>query len=380
MALDGLVDSSQYPSRHPSKAKTYNRMKLFTGLVSSAISVAFLCALVMTNGSIVLEEWAADWSNSAIGRVALFGVILGLMQMVVTVPLRFYTGYGIEHRFGLSRQSLGQWAWENTKAMILGGTIGLSFLLLLYVCILEFGLFWWGPVGILWFVASILVARVAPVILFPLFYDFTPLEEGRLKERILEVCLKARVHVEGVFSFNLSKNTTKVNAGFAGLGRSRRIILGDTLLKEFSEEEIETVFAHEVGHYAGRHIVRSLIVEGIMTMGGLAMAASLYSSSIEWFGFETISQLAALPLVILWIAVLGMVTRPIGNLVSRHFERQADEFAVRSTGKTEAFVSALRKLAVTNLADPTPHPLVEFFFYSHPSLDRRIRAVQALRS
>jgi STE24 endopeptidase len=220
------------------------------------------------------------------------------------------------------------------------------------------------------------LVRIAPVLIMPLFYRFTPLVDGTLKERILRLCESAGVRVEGIFSFNLSKNTRKANAAFTGIGRSRRIILGDTLVRNFSEEEIETVFAHELGHYRFGHIRAGIVTGTLSTFAGLYIASRLYEWSAAALHFPSMTDLAALPLLAIWLSLFGLLTSPLGNMISRHHERQADAYAVHTTGKRDAFVAALRKLSDMNLADPAPHPLVEFLFYSHPPIAKRIRALE----
>jgi STE24 endopeptidase len=149
-------------------------------------------------------------------------------------------------------------------------------------------------------------------------------------------------------------------------------------MKDFSEEEIETVFAHELGHYKRKHILVGIAIGTLSTFVGLFIAARLYEWSLEWFGFRSPTEIAALPLLALWLTLFGVVTAPLGNMLSRRHERQADAYAVQTTANRTAFVSALRKLAVMNLVDTEPHPLVEWMFYSHPSIAKRINMVEAL--
>ncbi|MBI4535946.1 MAG: M48 family metallopeptidase, partial [Ignavibacteriae bacterium] len=299
---------------------------------------------------------------------------------ILTLPLGYYSGYLVEHRYNLSNQTFGRWAWERMKGTLVSLPLIVAVLVVLYFCLRTYGLWWWLPVSIVLTFFSVVLARLAPMLIMPLFYKFTPLPDGRLKERITTLCADAGVRILGIFSFNLSKNTKKANAGFTGIGRSKRIILGDTLMKDFSEEEIETVFAHELGHYTHRHILIGMLIGVISTFAGLYVAAQCYTWSLEWFGFSSITNLAALPLLALWLALFGLVTAPLGNIISRKHERQADAYAVTTTRNRSAFVSALRKLAATNLADPQPHPLIEFLFYSHPSITRRIALIEHLET
>jgi STE24 endopeptidase len=258
--------------------------------------------------------------------------------------------------------------------------IVIGVLLFLYYCLSIYGPLWWLPVSVGLTFLSVVLARIAPVIILPLFYKLTPLEDATLKERILNLCASAGVKIEGIFSFNLSKNTKKANAAFTGIGKAKRIMLGDTLIKEFNEDEIETVFAHELGHYTRHHIRTGIIISIVSTFLGLFITSLCYSWSLDQLGFSSAAELAALPLLALWLSIFGLVTSPLGNMISRRHERQADTYAIRKTEKKEAFISALRKLASMNLADPEPHPLVEFLFYSHPSIAKRISMIDAIGS
>jgi STE24 endopeptidase len=251
-------------------------------------------------------------------------------------------------------------------------------ILLLWYCLSSWGSWWWLPLGIGITVISTVLARIAPIVILPLFYTMTPLDPGPVRDRVLDLCSRLGVAAEGVFTFNLSKNTRKANAGFAGIGKSRRIILGDTLVGSFADDEIEAVFAHELGHYHHHHILIGMIVGAVSTFTGLFVASLLYSWSLQKFGYSGLTDLGALPLLVLWLALFGLVTGPLGNLLSRYHERQADAFAVEVTNNPRAFVSALKRLAACNLADPDPHPLVEFLFYSHPSISRRTRFLESL--
>jgi STE24 endopeptidase len=362
----------------PGRAKTYHRIKLLAGISSSVLSFALILFIVASHLSGEIEFLARSLFSNDYGALLLFALCIGLLQSLTTLPISFYAGYIIEHRYELSNQSLGRWAWERLKGMLVAMPLLLAVLMFLYYSLVTYRELWWLPLAIVLTLASVVLARVAPVLLMPLFYKFTPLSDGSLKERILALCRKTGLSVNGVFLFNLSKNTKKANAGFTGIGKSKRIILGDTLVNEFSEEEIETVFAHELGHYKHRHIMTGIVVSMLSTFVGLFLTAHVYAWSMRWFGFTSISEMAALPLLALWLSVYGLVTSPIGNMISRRHERQADAYAVRNTGNTAAFVAALRKLASMNLADPEPHPLVEFLFYSHPSIARRIAAVESI--
>ncbi|HEX9006185.1 MAG TPA: M48 family metallopeptidase, partial [Bacteroidota bacterium] len=325
-----------------------------------------------------LASWAAGLVSFPYGAFVLFAAAVGLLEGVLTLPFRFFSGYVVEHRYGLSNQSLSRWAWERVKGMLVGAPLGLLVLVLLYYCVSTWPTLWWLPLGTALTLLSVVMARLAPVLILPLFYRLTPLPDGALKERLVELCERARLSVRGVFSFNLSKNTKKANAGFTGIGRAKRVILGDTLVDEFTDDEIETVFAHELGHYHHHHIAVGIVIGTLSTFAGLFVTSLLYRWSLSALGFTGPADLGALPLLGIWLALYGLATTPAGNVLSRRHEYQADRYAIAATGKPAAFVSALSKLAVTNLADPEPSPLVEFLLHSHPSIRKRIRRVESL--
>ena len=360
------------------RAKKYNRTKLVLGLIASVLSFVFTVAFLAFGFSHTLRDAAYSFSPNDYIALVVFLFALGTMESVISLPFGFYSGYILEHRYNLSNQTLARWAWERTKGLLVGAPFMLLVVFVLFYCVRMYGDWWWLPVSCALTFFSIVLARIVPTFIMPLFYKFTPIDNGSLRDRITKLCTNAGVRIEGIFSFNMSKNTKKANAGFTGIGKAKRIILGDTLVKEFSEEEIETVFAHELGHYKHKHIIIGIVVGILSTFIGLFVTSRLYALSLGWFGFSSIADIAALPLLGLWLSVFGFVTAPLGNILSRKHEREADTYAVHTTHNKSAFVSALQKLSTTNLADPAPHPLVEFLFYSHPSIARRIALVESL--
>jgi STE24 endopeptidase len=362
----------------PGQAKNYNRTKLTLGLLSPAITFIMLVLLVATGFSKTIASWTLRIVPFPSGAFLLFAAAVAVLQGILTFPISFFSGFVLEHRYGLSDQSLLRWGWERLKGLLVGGPLGAVLVLVLYYCLDRYGNWWWLPVAVILTLFSVVLARIAPVLLLPLFYRLSALEEGPLRERIVNLCQRVGLHIEGIYTFNLSKNTRKANAGFTGIGKARRILLGDTLVEGFTEEEIETVFAHELGHYALHHLRTGILLGAASTFLGLFVAAQLYAWSLVLAGFSGLTDPAALPLLALWLSIFALVTGPLGNLISRRHEFHADAFAVRTTGLASAFSSALQKLARLNLADPEPHPLVEFLFYSHPSISHRLRAIASM--
>ncbi len=373
---------STSPNQNPSteesnaKAKEYSRIKIWLGIAGTVLFFCFTLAVLLTGFSGKLEELVRGLTLNDYPVLLLFTAAFGALEAAVSFPLGYYSGFYLEHKYHLSNQTFLYWIWEGVKGMLVSIPIAVPVLLAFYYCLRNFQELWWLPVGAMFFFVSVVLARLAPTLIFPLFYKFKPVEEGALRDKILALCKKVGMKVEGVFVFDMSKNTKKANAAFAGIGKSKRIILGDTLVANFTDEEIETVFAHELGHYKLRHISKMMIVGTASTFLGLYLTARLYEASLSWFGFSSIDRIAALPLLTLWLGLYSIVTGPLTNALSRAHERQADQYAIKLTANKQAFTNALRKLAKTNLADIAPHPVVEFLFYGHPSIEKRVRLVE----
>lgn len=367
------------PKTNPIIAKQYSRTKLVVSLIHTLLFL-LLTLFVLATGLTSQVEFLIRRVFEHDELVLLgFAFALGAAESIVGFPLRIYSGYFLEHRFGLSNQTLGRWFFEGVKASLVGAALTAPVLLALFWCLRSFGELWWVPIGTLLFFLTVVLSRLAPVLLFPLFYKFKSMDESTLKDRVMGLCERVGMRVSGVFVFDMSKNTKKANAAFTGIGKSRRIVLGDTLIANFTDEEIETVVAHELGHYKLRHLRTMIVVGTVSTFAGLYVTAQLYSGSLDWFGFAAGDTIAALPLLGLWLGLYSFLTTPVSNVLSRAHERAADRFAVHLTGNKQAFANALTKLGRINLADTAPHPLVEFLFHSHPSIERRIRGLEVIQ-
>jgi STE24 endopeptidase len=360
-------------------ARSYARIKLKLGLAGTAAYFALSILLLASGATRLVEDSVRRIVANDYAVLLAFAAVLGIFEMFVSLPLKYYSGFYLEHKYNLSNQTVGAWMWEGAKGMLVSIPIAAPLLLAFYYCLNAFGSLWWLPLGTVLFLVSVVLARLAPVIIFPIFYKFQPLPDGGLKSKILRLCDVVGMPVRGVFVFDMSKNTKKANAAFTGIGKSKRIILGDTLVANFRDEEIETVFAHELGHYKLRHIIVMMILGTISSFLGLYLTAVLYAQSLGWFGFVSLNQIAALPLLAVWLGVYSFITTPLTNAVSRSHEFAADKFAVHLTGNAEAFVNALKKLAAINLAEVAPPAAVEFLFHSHPSIEKRIRAIELAR-
>lgn len=370
---DLKAESKRSPEEKAKLAKKYSKTHQILSLTGSIIFYAVLIILVFTGLSKNILAIAHSYTSNDYIALLIFLGIIGISESIINFPLNFYSGYILEHKYDLSNQTLSKYFLEKLKGMILGLVIGIPLMFAFYYILSEFGSNWWLVLGIFMFIVSVIIGRLAPTLIMPLFYKFKPIENENIKNRILELCKKTGVKIQGIFTFDMSKNTKKANAAFTGMGKSRRIILGDTLMNNFTESEIETVFAHEVGHYTKRHILKMMAVSTIMTFLGLYITAKLYEASLGYFGFTSVSDIAALPLLFLYLSLYGLITTPISNIQSRKYEWEADTFALLTTKDKGAFISAMEKLADQNLADKTPNKIIEYLFHSHPSLEKRIQ-------
>lgn len=360
------------------EAKKYNNIKIVISISKGIISFILLFLFVWLGLSIKLEGFLRNYISNDYLVLLVFTLLIGTATSVLFFPINFYSEFYLEHKYNLSNQTFWRWIWENIKESLVGSAIGIPILLIFYLVLNIYMVFWWLPFGIIMFVFSVLLARIVPTFILPLFYKITPLDDEELKKRIIELCSSANLKIDNVFKFNMSKNTKKGNAAFTGIGKSKRILLGDTLLDNFFADEIETVIAHELGHYKKKHIIKNIIIGTIFSFLTFFLIAQLYTLSIRWFGFNSILQISALPILILWGAIVGLIFTPISNYISRKYEYEADAYAVQSTKKKEIYITTLEKLTDQNLGDREPHPLIEWFFYSHPSIKKRVAAIEKI--
>jgi STE24 endopeptidase len=297
---------------------------------------------------------------------------LGLIYTVAYLPLDYFSGFVLPHRFGLSTQTPAGWVLDTVKGLALSAVFGLAGLELLYWLLRTFPQWWWLIMAALVWLFAVVTAQLAPVLLMPIFYKFRPLDDPELVERIHALVDRAGTRVRGVYVMDMSSRTTAANAMLTGLGRTRRIILGDTLLKGYTHDEIETILAHELAHHVHNDLLKSLGIEAVLMPVGMWVASLVLQWGVGVFGFRGITDVAALPLFAVAMIVFGLVAMPAGNFLSRQMERDADRYALATTGKREAFREVMRKLANQNLSEAEPPAWVRFLFYSHPTISERL--------
>ena len=323
----------------------------------------------------------ARWWLSHVGSPALallgYLAIFGAAYYLVTLPLNFYDSFLLEHRFGLSRLSIGDWLKREGKRLGVSALLGAFLMEGLYALLRLAPHTWplWATVG--WVVFSVVMARVFPTILLPIFYKTSPVTDDALVRRLLDLCQRAGLSALGVFRFELGAETRKANAALAGLGKTRRVLLSDTLLADFTPEEIEGVLAHELAHHRFHHITKQLLISAVGSWIAFTLTDLIGQRWVQVLGLEGLADIAGFPILMLWLSVLGVVGMPLQNGLSRYFEWQADRFAVETTKLPKAFADALRRLGALNLADPNPPRWVAWLFYDHPPISERIQAAEA---
>jgi STE24 endopeptidase len=301
-----------------------------------------------------------------------FAVALVVYQLAF-FPLSYYSGYILAHRYGLSTQSLRDWLKDALKGVALSIVLGGLVIEVIYALLRIAPDTWWLWASGFMILFSIVLANLAPVLIFPLFYKFKPLEDTELVARLTELAARARTRVGGVYTMMLSEKTTAANAALMGLGNTRRIVLGDTLYRNYTHDEIETILAHELGHQVHHDIGWGLVVQSAITLIGFYIADVFLKWSVDQLHYEGIADLAAFPLFGLAVGAFGFITMPLGNAYSRWRESMADDYALQATHNAPAFVGAMEKLANQNLAELEPEPWVEFLLYDHPPIGKRIK-------
>ena len=360
------------------KAKVYARIQRRLMLVDLGVGAVYLLVWLASGGSLALRRVLQSWTSSAWLLVAVFAIIFGGIYLLIDLPLSYYSDFILPHRFDQSVQTVGGWIKDQLIGLAISGVLGLLLLEAIYWLLRVSPALWWLWAGLLLVFFTVILSNLAPVLIMPLFNKFVPLgeEHAELAERLTRLAARAGTRVQGVFTFDMSKRTKAANAALTGMGNTRRIVLGDTLIQEFTPDEIETVLAHELGHQVNKDIVLGITFGSLINLVGLFLAALVLRWGAAVMGAAGPSDPAAMPLFVLVLGAFGLVTMPLTGGWSRWRERLADQYALENTHKPVAFASALARLANQNLAEADPEPWVEFLLYSHPALSKRIKMAE----
>jgi STE24 endopeptidase len=361
------------------KAKEYARIRRRLSYVSMGIGVIGVFILLFTNLGIWLGDQLQVLSWQPIAgwfplQILVYFLILILAYEIITAPIAYYSGFILPHRYGLSTMSLKSWLGDLFKGLGLSLVLEVLAIEFVYLLLALQPQTWWLWVALAMLFFSVVMAILAPVLIFPIFYKFTPLPEGDLTKRLLELAERAHTRVRGVFTMQMSNKTTAANAALMGLGNTRRIVIGDTMLDRYTPDEIEVVLAHELGHHVHHDIWKLIISQSILTLGGLYLVNVVLHWAVDTRHIYTsLADPATIPLLLALMGAFGLIVMPIGNGLSRAIEYQADEYALQSTKMVEPFKSAMTHLANQNLSDVDPSPIIEFLFHDHPSVNKRLK-------
>jgi STE24 endopeptidase len=363
------------------RARRYARDRLSLSVSSWVADAAVLLWLLLSGFTWKLSGWAGAGARShAWLQVLLYGVYLGVLLKAVALPFELVSR-AIEVRYELNRQRWRGWIADELKGAALGAGLGLAALECMYALLRAAPAHWWLWTWAIFTGFVVILAQLAPVLLLPLFFKFRPLssdgEEGELVRRLARRAERAGARIRGIFEWKLGEKSVKANAALTGWGSTRRVIISDTLLSSAQPDEIEAVFAHELGHHVRRHIWRGLLFQAALSLLGFWIAAVLLRDLGRGIGMHSVADVAGLPLLLLIATVLGVLLMPVANAFTRQMEREADDYAFAAMGTADPLVSGLERLATGNLAERRPPRWKELLLYSHPSIATRVARARA---
>ncbi len=363
------------------KAKQYARISRKLFFVDLALGGVYVIAWLIFGWSIAVRNALAAISTADWFLVTGVSFTFVAVLYVIDLPLAYYSGFVLPHRFELSTQTIGGWISDQIKEILIGGLFGFVVIEVIYAVLRAAPDTWWLWAAAIMLLFTVVLANLSPILIMPLFYKVVPLGEeyADLSARLIRLAEQARTKVRGVYKFDMSRRTKAANAALMGLGNTRRIVLGDTLLSEFSADEIESVLAHELGHHVNKDIPVGIVMETASTVIGFWIASVVMNWGVGVFGYTSPADPASLPLFILVMSLFGLITMPLGNAYSRWRESKADAYALQATRNPQAFIGAMTRLANQNLGEVDPEPWEEFLLHSHPALGKRIKMAEVYK-
>ncbi len=360
------------------RATRYQRLRRRASMGSAVLTGSLLAGLIVSGSALSLRQAAQSIAGeSRLASVVIVVAAIGVLNKLLLLPFSYYRGVTLERRYDLLTQSAGHWWLDHAKA----SALGLAAVLMAGVAIsllLQWTPSWWWVFAAAGFTATmVLLTRLAPWLFFPMLDACEPLRRDALVSRVMALADRTNTRVLGVFEWHLGARTKKANAALAGLGRTRRILVSDTLLAEHSDDEIEVILAHELAHHVYHDIWTAIVVHAVLVTVAAYAADLVISLSAASLGVGDKGDVAALPLLTLAFSAVWLLLTPIANAVSRAHERRADRFALDMTRNVPAFVSAMKRLGAQNLSDDRPSLWVEWVFYTHPPVAARISAAHA---
>ncbi|MDH4222352.1 MAG: M48 family metallopeptidase [candidate division Zixibacteria bacterium] len=376
------VQDEQQKEERLEQAIKYQNAKNVHFFADQGYTILFLILFLFLGLSAFLRHQVEKITRKRFWVIFLYSLIFILLAFIIGLPSSYY-GFHLEQKFQLSNQNFGQWFGEQLKAILVLFIIGLIIIEGIYFALKKAPKTWWIYVSVVFVFFTVVLVNLAPILILPLFNVYTPLPQGEVRDRLISLSEKAGVEVEDIFQMDMSKQTKKVNAALTGIGNTKRIILGDNIINEFTPEEIEFVIAHEMGHNVLQHIWKVIALSSFISAIGFLIIHLSMGRIIHRFRkslkIENMADIASLPLFLLIFSIFSLVTLPVIPTYSRHIERQADKFAMDMTRNPDVAVVAFEKLAYKNLSDPNPHPVIEFLLYDHPPISKRIKFAETYK-
>ena len=363
-----MLEQALDPQRQE-KAREYARATRQLILVDLVLGAVFLLTIWLSGISSGLSNLL---SFPYTVKVALYFLVLMMSYGILSAPLGYYRDFVLPHRYGLSYQSWQSWMVDKAKESILGLTLSLGLVVVIYLFLLHFPQTWWLLAFAFITVVTIIMTKLAPVLIVPLFLTLEPIKDDEIRQRLLNLAQRCQIKVNDVYQINLGSKTSTANAMLMGWGNTKRIALSDTLLTHYTPAEIEVIMAHELGHQRHRDIAKALIVRSVLLFLGFYLINIVLSWAAPIFGFASISDVAAFPLLAFVLIIFFLMLAPLTNAYSRYLEEAADTYAIAVTDNPGAFATMLTKLTNQNLTDSEPGTWIEFLFHDHPSYYKRL--------
>ena len=365
------------------KSTRYHRRRRRADFSGTVLVGCFLLVIALSGLALAFRnaaEWLTAWLPAVLvsgASSALFLAGLAVAVQALELPFAWYQGFWLERRYGLSSQIMAHWLADHVKAVTASSAVMAGGTWAVYFCIRHWPGTWWLVSAGAFTLAMVVLARLAPILLLPIFYRVRPLRRDSLSERLVRLADRAGAPVIGVYEWAISGHTRKANAALAGVGRSRRILLSDTMLDAYSDDEIEVVLAHELSHHVHHDLWVSMLFRTATLFGGFYVAARILVAIAPWLGLRDAADVAGAPVLLFVAGAWSFAMLPVGNALSRAQERRADQYALQLTANPAAFVTAMRRLGQQNLAEDRPSALARWLFYSHPPMRERIAAAEA---
>ncbi|MDQ7030908.1 MAG: M48 family metallopeptidase [Ardenticatenia bacterium] len=379
MSIPSSREQHELDPRRQAQAREYAARRRMLMLVDLLLSGALMLAFLLSGWAVELKAWLlAAGVRHPWALVAAYVAIAYAGYALLTLPLAWWRGFVLPHRYGLSAQSIRAWLVDELKAFGLGMIIGVPVAEVVFWLLRTAPETWWVWAALFLSAVMVLLGHVAPVLIVPLFYTLTPLRDQELCDRIRRLAARAGVQVADVYTIHLSRRTRAANALVMGLGRTKRIALGDTLYADFSADEIEAILAHELGHQVHRDLELGVVVQSILAFGGMYVAHRFLWWGVDAFGLEGPGDVSALPLLTLAFGLFSVVVLPLANAYSRWRERLADRYALEVSDPA-AFASAMIRLANQNLAEAEPPRWAVWLLATHPPVRERVALARAYK-